>query len=64
MKIGDIVIRRAHAFGNKVDACTLPPKKAKVIYIHPEGRFHTVEFEETGFRESYRGTALEDSDDI
>lgn len=31
-----------------------------VIYIHPEGRFHTVRFE-TGIRECFYGTSYEDT---
>jgi hypothetical protein len=29
------------------------PKKCRVIYIHPAGRYYTVEFEETHIQESY-----------
>ena len=27
--------------------------RGKVVYVHPKKRFFTVEFEETGIRESY-----------
>lgn len=33
----------------------LPPEKGRVVYIHPEGRFYTLEFrfDRGSFRESY-----------
>lgn len=31
----------------------VPKQQGTVVYIHPERRFFTVEFEETGIRESY-----------
>ena len=50
VKIGDRVIRAPY-FGPNQDGVQL---SADVIYIHPEGRYHTVQFE-SGFRESYLG---------
>ncbi len=51
VKLGDRVMRAPY-FGPNQDGALLP---ANVIYIHPEGRYHTVQFER-GFREGYRGT--------
>ena len=51
VNLGDRVIRAPY-FGPNQDGALLP---ADVIYIHPAGRYHTVQFER-GFRESYRGT--------
>lgn len=33
----------------------LPPERGRVVYIHPEGRFYTLEFtfERGSFRESF-----------
>lgn len=35
------------------------PLSGKVVYIHPQGRYHTVEFKTTGgiIRESFAGVA-------
>lgn len=50
VRLGDRVIRAPY-FGPNQDGARLP---ADVTYIHPEGRYHTVQFER-GFRESYLG---------
>ena len=55
MKIGDEVVQRPTAGDHRCDI-----KKGRVVYIHPEGRFYTLEFtyERNGvrgtFRESFR----------
>ena len=51
VRSGDKVIRAPY-FGPNQDGGLL---SADVVYIHPEGRYHTVQFEH-GFRESYLGT--------
>lgn len=53
VQLGDIVSRHPCIFLDDKDRC-LP---ARVIYIHPLGRFHTVQFLEGGYRESYFGVA-------
>lgn len=50
VQLGDRVIRAPY-FGPNQDGTLL---QANVIYIHPEGRYHTVRFEK-GYRESYLG---------
>jgi len=56
-KIGDKVRRRI-SYGMN-GGTILPPETGEVVYIHPEGRFYTVEFTFAGrwgvrrFRESY-----------
>ena len=46
MKIGDIVICKPETVGvtEHHNRKTYTPMKGKVIYIHPKGRFITVEF--------------------
>lgn len=63
MKIGDRVQRVPLCFGEKMGegGKKLPGGGEKfwgvVVYIHPKGRFHTVEFETGGgvLRENFRG---------
>ncbi len=50
VQLGDRVIRTPY-FGPNQDGVQL---SADVIYIHPAGRYHTVQFER-GFCESYLG---------
>ena len=57
-KVGDTVRRRIEYGMN--GGTLLPPERGTVVYVHPEGRFYTVEFIFTGrggrvrkFRESY-----------
>ena len=63
VKIGDTVTRKPVTFlpGNddelvrgKNDEVLL---RGKVVYVHPEGRYHTVEFMTAGgpIRESFQG---------
>ena len=56
-KIGDKVRRRI-SYGMN-GGTILPPEIGEVVYVHPQGRFYTVEFTFAGrwgvrrFRESY-----------
>lgn len=56
-KVGDRVRRRIEYGMN--GGPLLPPETGTVVYVHPEGRFYTVEFTFTGpwgvrrIRESY-----------
>lgn len=56
VQLGDIVSRRALTFAS-TDAKEAQLMRGRVVYIHPAGRFHVVEFEK-GVRESFPGTAL------
>lgn len=66
MKIGDKVTRTPVTFGNYSE-CEEDGKNVKrkntakgvVVYIHPKGRYHTVEFKLWGgtVRESFDGVA-------
>ena len=47
VKIGDEAVLPISCINN------LPPQKGHVVYIDPKKRFMTVEFEESGIRESY-----------
>ena len=55
MIIGDYVVERPTAGDHRS-----PPQRGKVVYIHPEGRFYTVEFtyERFGRRGSFRESFL------
>lgn len=55
VQLGDIVSRRALTFSS-TDAKDAKLMRGRVVYIHPAGRFHVVEFED-GVRESFPGTA-------
>lgn len=56
--IGDIVIRRPNIFAFKEDKDGGAPMQGKVVYIHPRGRFHVVEFGvgSEAVRESFAGS--------
>lgn len=61
MKIGDSAQRVLETFGNyeeSKDGKKKKPLTGTVVYIHPAGRYHTVEFEVSGgkIRESFQGT--------
>lgn len=56
VEIGDIVTRRP-MFTFYKDERNSKLQRGTVVYIHPEGRYHTVEFE-GGIRESYYGVNL------
>lgn len=53
VKIGDKVTRLPRTIGTAVgidghnfgNALELKPMRGVVVYVHPEGRFHVVEFE-------------------
>ena len=53
VRVGDTVQRRPVSFsdGDIKNACLL---RGTVVYVHPAGRFHVVEFEK-GVRESFAG---------
>lgn len=51
--IGDIVMRKPISF-SEGDAKNASLMRGKVVWIHPKGRFHVVEFE-NGIRESFHG---------
>lgn len=59
MKLGQIVTRYPETVCELDDkARTIKkPMKGRVVYIHPKGRYHTVEFELRGgtVRESFLG---------
>lgn len=59
MKLGEIVTRYPETFCELDDKArsTRRPMKGKVVYIHPQGRYHIVEFELRGgkVRESFPG---------
>lgn len=54
--VGDVVTRRPTIFSDtrKEDS---ELKRGKVVYVHPGGRFHIVEFEagDSAVRESFTG---------
>lgn len=59
MKLGQRVTRYPETFHER-DGERNAPRKAtsgRVVYIHPQGRYHTVEFELRGgkVRESFQG---------
>lgn len=59
MKIGDIVTRRPVTFYEELVGKTRPTMKGRVVYIHPKGRYHTVEFQlrDGVLRESFLGVS-------
>lgn len=62
IKIGDIIPCKPNVEAKEATNRGLKPlRKAKVIYIHPEGRFYTVEFDcgHDRFRESKEFTKAE-----
>ena len=45
VQIGDTVKRRPLTFSKSIDAETRKPLlEGRVVYVHPKGRFHVVEF--------------------
>lgn len=61
MEIGDKVTRTPITFTDpykEKGGERYVPMTGKVVYIHPEGRYHTVEFDLHGqkVRESFKGT--------
>ena len=59
MKVGDRVTRLPQTISELDDKCraTRRTMKGVVVYIHPLGRYHIVEFETAGgpIRESFSG---------
>lgn len=55
VRVGDIVQRRPVSFSDS-DSKNARLMRGKVVYVHPAGRFHVVEFEK-GVRESFMGVA-------
>ena len=53
VRIGDVVQRRPVSFSDG-DAKNARTMRGTVVYVHPTGRFHVVEFEK-GVRESFAG---------
>ncbi len=53
VRVGDTVQRRPISFSDS-DAKNARLLRGTVIYVHPAGRFHVVEFEK-GVRESFTG---------
>lgn len=61
VQIGDTVVRKPETFDRydeklrKYDKAA--PMRGKVVYVHPKGRYHTVEFMTAGgpVRESFQG---------
>lgn len=56
VRIGDIVMRKPISFSES-DAKNASLMRGKVVWIHPKGRFHVVEFGEgsKAIRESFKG---------
>lgn len=58
MKIGDIVWKKPE-FGAAKGQQSVPPQEARVVYIHPQRRFYSIEFTFTrggvtrSFRQAY-----------
>ena len=58
MKVGDIVWKQPE-FGMAGGQQSVPPQEARVVYIHPQRRFYSVEFTFTrggvtrSFRQAY-----------
>ena len=53
VRVGDVVQRRPVSFSDS-DSKNASLMRGKVVYVHPAGRFHIVEFEK-GVRESFEG---------
>lgn len=57
--VGDIVVRRPVTFCDRDSAEGTKLARGRVVYVHPEGRFHVVEFDEgsRAVRESFAGVS-------
>lgn len=53
VRVGDTVRRVPNLSGGK-DGIRSPAEEARVVYLHPRGRFHVVRFR-CGFRECFPG---------
>ena len=60
--IGDVVDRSPHFLHSEKDSPGKEWKKGKVIYVHPKGRFHVVEFDSTvaPIKESFLGICTQE----
>lgn len=58
MTVGQTVLRVPSTFYEQ-EGAGCKPMRGTVVYVHPKGRFHVVEFEVGGrkARESFYGTA-------
>lgn len=60
VQLGEVVVRRPVTFFGREEIGRSAKRrlKGRVVYIHPQGRYHTVEFDLPGgrARESFRGT--------
>lgn len=56
--VGDIVTRKPITFADK-DSKNAGPMRGRVVWVHPLGRFHVVEFGEgrRAVRESFMGVS-------
>lgn len=52
-RVGDVVYRKPISFSDS-DAKNAQTMRGTVVWVHPAGRFHVVEFEK-GVRESFMG---------
>lgn len=57
VRVGDIVVRRPVTFYDRDSAEGTKLVRGRVVYVHPKGRFHVVEFGEgkRAVRESFSG---------
>lgn len=57
--VGDIVVRRPVTFCDRDSAEGAKLARGRVVYVHPKGRFHVVEFGEgkRAVRESFSGVS-------
>ena len=53
VQVGDVVYRKPVSFSDS-DAKNAQTMRGAVVWVHPAGRFHVVEFEK-GVRESFAG---------
>ncbi len=62
MRVGDKVVRTPLTFGECIDGQKDARRSmtGRVVYIHPRGRYHTVEFALRGgtVRESFLGAVM------
>ena len=59
VKVGDLVTRRPATFTDSTDGSKATRKMSgTVVYVHPQGRYHVVEFGQgdRAVRESFPGT--------
>lgn len=53
VRVGDVVYRQPISFSDS-EAKNARTMRGTVVYVHPAGRFHVVEFEK-GVKESFAG---------